>query len=384
MDKIALAKRQELVGILEAFCEQLELTETQRKSAEEKYSAVGKWLNQGGIMMIYDPDIFAQGSIMLGTTVRPIGRAEFDVDLVCKLAKGSRDQGQGYVKKMIGDRLLEHGTYKRMLEDINRGWRLNYASEFHMDITPAVPNLLCANGGVLVPDKKLSRWKESNPSGYVVWFNGKASLSIRRVVRGAFQKEARVQPLPEYGFAKAVLRRAVQIYKRHRDIFFNGKENAPISIVITTLAAHAYEKAVTERAYESEFDLLYDVLDLMPAFIERRHQNDREVYHIGNPTTQGENFAEKWNNSPERAQAFFGWHKKAMADILKMANAEGLDQIGKLLGTMLGESDARQAVAEYASRKVIGPRSKGELRSDGNVGLGSAGMLVPRNTFFGK
>ena len=66
--------------------------------------------------------------------------------------------------------------------------------------------------------------------------------------------------MPEYGFAKGVLQRAVQIYKRHRDIFFEGKENAPISIIITTLAAHAFEKAVKERVYESEFDLLYDVL----------------------------------------------------------------------------------------------------------------------------
>jgi hypothetical protein len=101
MDKIALAKRQELVGVLDALCEQLELTETQRKGAEEKYNAVGKWLNLGGIILIYDPEISAQGSIVLGTTVRPVGRTEFDVDLLCKLAKGSRDQGQAWVKQMI-------------------------------------------------------------------------------------------------------------------------------------------------------------------------------------------------------------------------------------------------------------------------------------------
>ena len=109
-DKIALVKRQELDGILEAVCQELELTETQRKSAEEKYNAVGKWLNAGGIIIIYDPDISAQGLIMIGTTVRPIGRIEFDFDLLCKLAKGSRDLGQWYVKNMIGERLREHGT----------------------------------------------------------------------------------------------------------------------------------------------------------------------------------------------------------------------------------------------------------------------------------
>jgi hypothetical protein len=72
MGKIAFAKRQELLGILESACQELELTETQRKSAEGKYNAVGKWLNAGGIITIYDPDISAQGSIMIGTTVKPI------------------------------------------------------------------------------------------------------------------------------------------------------------------------------------------------------------------------------------------------------------------------------------------------------------------------
>jgi hypothetical protein len=384
MDKIALAKRQELLGILEAVCQELELTETQRRSAEEKYNAVGKWLNAGGKIMTYDPVIFAQGSISLGTTVRPIRRAEFDVDLMCKLAKGSRDQGQAYVKDMIGVRLREHGIYGKMLEDINRGWRLNYAGEFHMDITPAVPNLLCANGGLLVSDKKLSRWKESNPSGYVAWFNAKAALSLVRAAGGVARKEAQIEPLPEYGFAKGVLRRAVQIYKRHRDVCFDGKMNAPISIIITTLAARAYEKAVKERVYQSEFDLLYDVLELMPAFIERTCCSDKEFFHIANPTTRGENFAEKWNAYPERAQAFFLWREKAMANILNLANAEGFDKIGKSLGTMLGESDSRRAIAKYASKKVTEPRATGKLRSDPIVGLGSIGVLVQRNTFYGE
>jgi hypothetical protein len=374
MDKIALAKRQELVGVLEALCEELELTETQRADAEEKYNAVGNWLNAGGKIMTYDPVIFAQGSISLGTTVRPIRRAEFDVDLMCELAKGSRDQGQAYVKEMIGVRLREHGIYGKMLEDINRGWRLNYAGEFHMDITPAVPNLLCANGGVLVPDKKLSRWKESNPSGYVAWFNTKAALSLVRAAGGLARKEAQIQPLPEYGFAKGVLRRAVQVYKRHRDVCFDGKTNAPISIILTTLAARAYEKAVKERVYESEFDLLYDVLELMPAFIERTCWSDKEFFHIANPTTRGENFAEKWNAYPERAQAFFLRRERAMADILNLANAQGFDQIAKSLGTMLGESDSRRAFAKYASKKVTEPRAIGKLRSNPITGLGSTGL----------
>ena len=40
------------------------------------------------------------------------------------------------------------------------------SSEFHMDITPSVPNAACVNGGELVPDKALQCWKTTNPKGY--------------------------------------------------------------------------------------------------------------------------------------------------------------------------------------------------------------------------
>lgn len=122
----------------------------------------------------------------------------------------------------------------------------------------------------------------------------------------------------------------------------------------------------------------------MPSFIERRYENDREVFYIANPTTQGENFAEKWNACQERAYAFFAWREKAMADLVNIAGTEGFDQIGKLLGALLGESETRRAMEKYASRKVSKPRATDTLRGDCRLGLGPVGVVVPRNTFFGK
>lgn len=108
------------------------------------------------------------------------------------------------------------------------------------------------------------------------------------------------------------------------------------------------------------------------------------IVRSGFPTTRGENFAEKWNAYPERAQAFFLWRERAMADILNLANAQGFDQIAKSLGTMLGESDSRRAFAKYASKKVTEPPAIGKLRSNPITGLGSTGVLVQRNTFYGE
>ena len=48
--------------------------------------------------------------------------------------------------------------------------------------------------------------------------------------------------MPAYKEKKSPLQRVVQILKRHRDLMFNGDESKPISIIITTLAARAYNK----------------------------------------------------------------------------------------------------------------------------------------------
>jgi len=74
---------------------------------------------------------------------------------------------------------------------------------------------------------------------------------------------------------------------------------APISVIITTLAAWSYEYCVAAKVYESELDLACEVVRYMPAFIEERSVDGRCQWFIWNDTTAGENFAEKWNKHPE-------------------------------------------------------------------------------------
>ena len=61
---------------------------------------------------------------------------------------------------------------------------------------------------------------------------------------------------------KAPLQIAVQVLKRHRDIYFDGSDDAPISIIITTLAARAYQ------GQDSIYATLSHLLERMPNFIE--------------------------------------------------------------------------------------------------------------------
>ena len=110
----------------------------------------------------------------------------------------------------------------------------------------------------------------------------------------------------------------MQIAKRHRDIMFvDDPDVAPLSVIITTLASRSYEWCVTNREYDNELDLLFDVIRHMPDTIEMCHVDGRDQWFIWNETTGDENFAEKWNRRPERAEAFFTWHARFCSDLVQ-------------------------------------------------------------------
>lgn len=94
----------------------------------------------------------------------------------------------------------------------------------------------------------------------------------------------------------------MQIFKRHRDVWAaeGGKERIdlkPISAIITTLAGQAYSKICDEgRSYSTDFDVLLDVLELMPDYIRYSYG----LYFVPNPSMPEENFAEKWNVEESR------------------------------------------------------------------------------------
>lgn len=112
----------------------------------------------------------------------------------------------------------------------------------------------------------------------------------------------------------------------------------------------------------------------------------RAVYSVPNETTQGENFAERWNSEPQRAKAFFDWHARALRDFELLASLEGLDVISKSLSSILGDSVMRKVMdartdtissARVASRLFVAPTIGLSLSNS------AAAVEVPRNTHFG-
>lgn len=200
---------------------------------------------------------------------------------------------------------------------------------------------------------------------------------------------AEIEPYPEALRLKGILRRTVQIAKRHRDQLFLGQDAslAPISIIITTLAARSYEYCVTSGVYENEFDLLCDVIRHMPASIQSRVVAGQRKWFIWNETTTNENFAEKWNADARRADAFWSWHGRALKDIEGLKDLAGLDGLTKSLRESFGSTPSGE-VLKGLVRDVSTARASGSLVVAPSVGLavGTVARSVPvrTNTFFGE
>lgn len=391
---LATRKKQMVVGLLDQLCQQIEITETQFQTAKARYEAVGTWLSESSSPHLDQVQIYPQGSVALGTTIRPIATNEFDVDLVCHLPTLGHTSDARAVKALIGTRLKEHATYKGMLEEKQRCWRINYANEFHLDITPSIGNPHCYQGGELVPDKALAQWKPTNPKGYIDKFDRYASIRPRFYSAGVSFAEARadVAPLPEPTMSKPILKRIVQLLKRHRDQQFVGTNRAdlaPISVIITTLAGRAYARCATQRAHADAFDFITAVIREMPSFIRTEVRSGQQHYIIENETTAGENFAEKWSSDPSRAAAFYEWHRDVQTSVESLLQVEGADKFSECLFNKFGAK--KENVREMFTR-IINPigqaRSVGLLAVAPTVGLITSpafgSVSVPKNTFFGR
>jgi hypothetical protein len=376
---------EELVRI----AENLDISPSKRQQAEDCYNAVGQWLDrEGSSLQPFRPRIHPQGSFRLGTVVRPLRagkEADYDVDLVCQLeiAKDcDRDPSRRLPRKcarelkhMVGERLKENGTYKKMLdEEGKRCWTLEYAEQdgvgFHIDILPSVPEersviqVLEANGvqskyarsaiGITDKQKNPDRydWSPSNPDGYGQWFDSRTAITPSNVrlaaKRSLFESNralyASVEQVPDE-VVRTPLQRTIQILKRHRDRRFAGKTydgNKPISMIVTTLAALLYEGEgdvySALRNIVSKLNMhagLVDRPDFLVAnaafadnqhIISRRWEGGEYKWYIGNLVNPLENFADRWHeNDSAKARAFFQWVTWARADLIDILGQKTID-----------------------------------------------------------
>lgn len=338
-------KIMELSRLLTNISEALDIPETRYIEACNRYEAVGKWLSADkSHLQQYSPEIYAQGSFALGTVVKPItDKDEYDIDLVCFLADLDKsDTSQAELKRMVGQRLKENEIYNNIvLPEGKRCWILDYANEFHMDILPSIADIdFRQRGGycehaILITDQEKIReggleWLRSNPKGYAAWFRKCQEKTFHKSRLGLMEAAhlEEIEDVPEYR-VRTLLQRVIQLLKRHRDVYFDGKDHKPISMIITTLATKAYEDNDEKYLYQA----LSSILQNMPNYISQTNGK----YEILNPVNEKENFADKWSKNPELPKAFFEWHDALVGDFINTRLADkDLEQSAEILKDKLG------------------------------------------------
>jgi hypothetical protein len=345
-----------LETLLLAIAQTLDVPASAYEEASERYGAVGRWLcATDSAICSQHPVIYAQGSFALGTVIRPLRGEEYDIDAVVELAGPQDRWTPAELKAVVGDRLQSHEIYRGMLEpEGRRCWTLQYASKgdshgFHLDLLPSVRSSASegqparASTPIAITNRVapgVVEWGESNPKGYASWFRERMKTEFERQRRLLMEKRAKahIEDVPDYE-VRTPLQYIVQLLKRHRDVLFrDGAEHAPISVIITTLAAHAYEG---ETSLEGA---LFGILERMPSFVQKI---DGRVV-IPNPTRPNENFADRWEGDERKERAFLGWLESVQsleADLLS-APAE---RLGDQLQELLGESTGRAAMTKFAA-----------------------------------
>ncbi|MCA9130246.1 MAG: nucleotidyltransferase [Planctomycetales bacterium] len=366
-------------SILRQLAEELDIPPSKYKQAVERYTSVGRWLNDGHYPGAHgEPSIYPQGSFRLGTVVRPMRNGKevnYDIDLACVLPYPKQNTTAKMIRHLVGNRLKEHGTYSEMLdEEGRRCWTLNYAEQdgagFHIDILPCIPDPQrfsnvserhSVQSVALTDLNKESRvysWGFTNPAGYADWFRERqraifeelSPLRKREIYLENMEIFASVDDVPDQ-LVRTPLQRSIQVLKRHRDVRFNGMkiwEDRPISIIINTLAALAY------RGEPDVYSTLANLVDRIQRYQETgliECENDKWV--IWNPVNPNENFADRWNDEgSEKADAFFQWIGWLQEDIDDILNASTPKELERTLVESFGDDIGRRVADTYAPQLV--------------------------------
>lgn len=331
--------------------------------AADAYKEVAKHL----VAKLHWPDeaikILPQGSASTQTLIRsPNANEKFDIDAVCwvDISRVTARDPMGFFQT-IGEALEElEATAKK------RCWNIPFTKRpFYLEFTPSVPldtvpqQTLDAmapkyraapeyrSTALAVVDCPTERWKTSNPQGITNWVDDSSKLHlVRQVVMDAAFAEAaaNITPVPEQEVKITdTLRVAIRLFKRHRDICVRrgiiDAEFKPISIIIVTLLTSCYRGlAELGRSFEHPVEVLAELASLMPHLILKLNGE----YRVDNPTVEGENFAERWNQDDgERHEAFIAWCEALAADLKLILESTEPQQISKRVREAFGIPPAR-------------------------------------------
>lgn len=343
------------------------------EEAAQSYQEIGEHLVTKLHWSNEDISIIAQGSCRTRTLIRSPDASKFDIDAVCEvnISRIAANDPVGFFNK-IGIALAKwEPTPKK------RCWCIDFPNaRYYIDFTPSIPlsllpqqvitNIryrpnLYAETALAVVDIPSKQWKTSNPVGFAQWVSNQAArrllrISLREGMSLDSSTASRIESLLEQIVPlEDTLRIAIRLLKRHRDMSVRRgyvlSELRPISVIITTLLTQCYEGLADQGDnYTNPLKLLLDLIQLTPHMVENRNG----IYWIENPTVAGENFAEKWNDTPALRKAFYAWCKLLVEDLEELISIKDEKKLSEKLREVFGCTGA----AEVENRPNTGLASK--------------------------
>lgn len=370
------AKATQIDDLLDKMAEEVQLDKTRQERMKSSYESIKDWIEEDVIFFKpYKYDVYPHGSVRILTTVKPIGKDEFDLDIAIHLKNNTPHTPQRIYDE-LKRRLSEHHLYKNMMELKNRCIRLKYSGDYHMDILPGIQESEYDDNRLKVPDRELGHWVSSNPRGYANWFIGKANL----VKESLLEKALKAEKLPNDNFKmKKPLQRAVQLIKRYRDIYFQNDDSYKTSSIILTTIAGLF--------YQGE-ESIFDTVDSIVKTIVNKVSQPYGRLKILNPVNQDEDFTDKWEQEPEYYEAFKKFTQHLYIEWQKLKNQNGIIEEGYIMKGLFGDEIFRkaqvsqvEAIEQMRKNKTLSvSRSTGILSSITSAGVAG----VKSNTFFGK
>lgn len=387
-----------LSHVLDVISKNICVSESDYATLNQHFNALTSVL-ENGIDKRFSPILRTQGSIRLGTAVKPVDEIGLDADIICELYNVPTYYTQKDVQEIVGRVLRNDSRYKDLLQEPQGGRRcftIEYADGTHVDILPCVVdesyrqhmlNLSDkAEDYILsITDKKSigfstdsnrDNWGKSNPIGYANRFEQIAKM-FETTPKSLYEVRASVEPFPKYEdkTEKLTLQKVVQLLKRHRDMLMGDDEDKPVSILMTTLAEEAYTK--------SNGGTLYEVF----AYIVQ-HLTDYITYKEGkpvvlNPVLPQENFADKWQEKPRKMQQFQKWHNTLVNDVQDLRNLKG-DLLANKLKAMFGTPAVIRAYTTIAKQdhKAVRNGILTMSTATGTWSSSTAGKTVKPHTFY--
>ena len=291
-----ILQREELLA---RIAHELQLDRTRFERMQSAYNAVSELLKNDhdffdGLVI----ELYAQGSVRIETTVKPINSEDFDLDAVLHIFDPYYNYSPEEIYNALVRALGRDSYYKKIMQKKSRCVRLNYKGDFHLDILPAcMPNTF-EKELIKIPEKALDEWSSGNPKGFSKWFIDIAQSVGETLLQKSelilLEAQIETEPLPVGLYEKTPLQRAVQLMKRYRDIYFEDREYKVSSIVITTLAA---------RLYQGE-NSIFETIDHLVARTKNEYLdsiNRGHRFKVLNPVDNQEDFTDSWRDSHYRA-----------------------------------------------------------------------------------